>query len=333
MKSKSTLAAATPSARAVRRRPSASVSLVLSLNPAVDAEWRVDRIRWDEKNVLTGESRWAGGKGINAARWLQHLRGNPRLLLPLGGPAGAELARELAEEGLAARMIPLTGDSRVNVMVTQDAGPQLRFNQPGPRFTRDEWRTTFAAATDELRGAGLFIISGSLPREGPVATYARMVRLAHAAGVRTLLDCDGPALPPGLRERPFLIKPNGFELELWCGRKLRTEAAVVRAAREMSEASGGWVLVSRAGAGGLLVNVREDFVAFAQPPVVPVRNTVGAGDSLLAAAAVQILADAPPVEWLRWGVATATAAVQVRAGTLPQLAEVRAMVGQIRVGE
>ena len=324
MKSKSSLAASAPHA---------PISLVLSLNPAIDAEWRVDRIRWDEKNVLSGESRWAGGKGINVARWLQHLRGNPRLLIPLGGRAGDELAQELADRKLAARVIPLAGESRINVMVTQDAGPQLRFNQPGPRFTRAEWAATFAATADELRRADLFIISGSLPREGPVTTYGRMVRLANAAGVRTLLDCDGPALPPGLRERPFLVKPNEFELELWCGRKLRTDAAVLRAAREMSEATGGWVLVSRAGAGGLLVNVRENFAAFARIPAVPVRNTVGAGDSLLAAAALQILAGAPPLEWLRWGVATATAAVQVRAGTLPPLAKVRAMAGRIRVGE
>lgn len=309
------------------------MSLVLSLNPAIDAEWRVDRIRWDEKNVLSGESRWAGGKGINVARWLQHLRGNPRLLIPLGGRAGDELAQELVDRKLAARVIPISGDSRINVMVTQDVGPQIRFNQPGPRLTRAEWKATFAATAEELRRAGLFIISGSLPRQAPVTTYGRMVRLANAAGVRTLLDCDGPALPPGLRERPFLVKPNEFELEQWCGRKLRTDAAVLRAAREMSAATGGWVLVSRAVAGGLLVNVRENVAAFARIPVVPVRNTVGAGDSLLAAAALQILAGAPPLEWLRWGVATATAAVQVRAGTLPPLAKVRAMAARIRVGE
>lgn len=138
------------------------MSLVLSLNPAIDAEWRVDRIRWDEKNVLSGETRWAGGKGINVARWLQHLRGNPRLLIPLGGRAGDELAQELADRKLAARVIPISGDSRINVMVTPDAGPQIRFNQPGPRLTRAEWAATFAATAEELRRAGLFIISGSL---------------------------------------------------------------------------------------------------------------------------------------------------------------------------
>ena len=321
----------------ISRRDSASPALapasplVLALNPAIDAEWRVDRIRWDEKNVLAGESRWAGGKGINVARWLQHLGGASRLLIPLGGPAGDEMARQLAAQKIPARVVPLTEPSRVNVMVTQDRGPQLRFNQPGPRLTRAEWRETFSAAREELLRAGLLLISGSLPRLAPVGTYARMMRLARAAGVRTLLDCDGPALPLGLRAKPLLVKPNEFELEQWAGRALRGEAAVLRAAREMAGVTGGWVLVSRAGAGALLVNVRENFTAFARVPVVPVRNTVGAGDSLLAAVALQILRGQPPREWLRWGVATASASVQVPAGKLASRAAVRAMAGRVRI--
>ena len=307
------------------------IPLVLAMNPAIDAEWRVDRIRWDEKNVLAGESRWAGGKGINVARWLQHLGGTPRLLIPLGGPAGDEMARQLAAQKLSARVITLKEPSRVNVMVTQAQGPQLRFNPPGPRLTRAEWRETFAAAREELRGAGLLLISGSLPRLAPAGTYARVLRLARAASVRTLLDCDGPALPPGLREKPMLVKPNEFELEQWAGRKLRGDASVLRAAREMSAVTGGWVLVSRAGAGALLVNVRENFTAFARIPAVSVRNTVGAGDSLLAAVALQILREQPPHEWLRWGVATASAAVQVPAGTLASLVKVRELAGRVRI--
>ena len=315
----------------IRNGAEAGLPLVVALNPAIDAEWRVDRIRWDEKNVLAGESRWAGGKGINVARWLQRLGAAPRLLIPLGGGAGEEMARELAERRLAARVIALRENSRVNVMVTQEAGPQLRFNQPGPQLSRGEWGEVFGAVQEELRGAGVLILSGSLPRRAPAGVYGRMVRLGRGAGVRTLLDCDGPALSPGLRERPFLVKPNEYELGEWCGRELRSEEAVLAAAREMAGVTGGWVLVSRAGAGALLVNVREGFVTWARAPKVPVRNTVGAGDSLLAAVAVQIMREAPPAEWLRWGVATASAAVQARAGALVGLAKVREMAGRVRV--
>src|SRR5688572_8928172 len=95
----------------IRRRPMRSTeqsnlkrasqypsSLILALNPSIDAEWRVGDLLWEEKNNVQSARRWAGGKGINVARWLKHLGGKPQLLLPLGGTTGAELAGCLRAE-------------------------------------------------------------------------------------------------------------------------------------------------------------------------------------------------------------------------------------------
>ena len=60
----------------------------------------------------------------------------------------------------------------------------------------------------------LLILSGSLPRGVPVAGYARLIRLAHGLGVRTLLDCDGPAFAAAAKARPFLAKPNEHGIEV-----------------------------------------------------------------------------------------------------------------------
>lgn len=43
---------------------------VIALNPAIDAEWRVEDVLWEEKNVIHSQRRWPGGKGVNVARWL-----------------------------------------------------------------------------------------------------------------------------------------------------------------------------------------------------------------------------------------------------------------------
>src|SRR5690349_18704774 len=68
----------------VRDSASRAHTLILALNPSIDAEWRVNDVLWEEKNNVQSERRWAGGKGINVARWLKHIGGKPRLLLPLG---------------------------------------------------------------------------------------------------------------------------------------------------------------------------------------------------------------------------------------------------------
>ena len=67
---------------------------VVSLNPAIDAEWRVDDVLWEEKNMVHTQRRWPGGKGVNVARWLRSLGAKSELLIPLGGPRSQPPTRE-----------------------------------------------------------------------------------------------------------------------------------------------------------------------------------------------------------------------------------------------
>jgi len=166
------------------------------------------------------------------------------------------------------------------------------------------------------RPAGLLILSGSLPRGVPVAAYAQLIRLAHRFGVRTLLDCDGPAFAAAIKARPFLVKPNEHELAQWWRQPLRSEAEVLRAARALSEQTRGWVFVSRGAKRSLLVNRAEKIQIAAKPPRVKPRNTVGAGDALLAAVARQIQLGATLEEWLKFGLTIGSAATQRMAGQL-----------------
>lgn len=298
----------------IRSQPGA---LILALNPSIDAEWRVADVLWEEKNNVQSERRWAGGKGINVARWLKHLGGKPQLLLPLGGRSGEEMAGYLGGESLPAKIIPLREATRVNIIVTTDAGRQMRFNPLGPRLSAGEWKTVLAAVKAALPRASLLVLSGSLPRGVPVDAYAKLIRLADQAGVRTLLDCDGAALVAAAKARPFLVKPNEHELAQWWGKPLRAEQGTTRAARALSAQTGGWVLVSRGGQRSLLVNEATGFVQWHASCRVRPRNTVGAGDALLAAVALAIQNDLPPEEWLRRGLTTGTAATQLQPGQLP----------------
>lgn len=289
-------------------------ALILALNPSIDAEWRVEDVLWEEKNNVLSERRWAGGKGINVARWLKQLGGKPELFLPLGGVTGDELARYLREEQIPTSIIPLAGPTRVNVIITTRAGRQMRFNPAGPKLSKSEWRTIVERVESRLGQVSLLILSGSLPRGVSLNAYAHLIARARKQGVRTLLDCDGDVLISSIPSRPFLVKPNEHELARWFGRALRTEKDVIRAARALSEKTYGWVFVSRGAGASLLLNAQESFQAFAKPARVKPRNTVGAGDALLAGVALQIQLDSPPSEWLKHGLAIGTRATQCPPG-------------------
>ena len=306
--------------------------LVVSLNPSIDAEWRVPSVVPEEKNELLSERRWPGGKGVNVARWLGWFGEEPRLFLPLGGEPGRELATGLRREEICFTRFPLSQPTRVNVIVTPERGAQLRFNPSWPRVTQAEARALLARACALAERADPVVISGTLTFGAPRDLYARLVRSAVAAGRQVFLDCDREPFVLAVGQRPFLVKPNEYELAQWAGRSLGSPSAVLQAVRELSAQTDGWVLLSRGGDGAWLVNAGQGIELAAGAPHVEVRNGVGAGDALLAATVHRVQAGAPPDDWLRHAVATGTAATQVPPGQLPTRKLWRELLAAIRIG-
>ena len=305
--------------------------LVLALNPSVDVEWLVDRVRWEEKNSIQAERRWPGGKGVNVARWLQLLNAPHHLVLPLGGQTGEELSAGLQREGISFASIPLQKPTRANLIVTGDERGQLRFNPAGPSLSSDEWTQVLKTIRDQAARSRVVMLSGSLPAGAPPDAAAQVLNCGNFEEIKTVLDCDGLALASGLAARPFLVKPNVHELAGWAGKPLCTEKAVVDAAIQMSVETAGWVMVSRGADGALLLNAREQQCFQADSPKVTVTNTVGAGDAMLAGATWQITEGAKPWEWLRWGVACGAAAVSQPAGQHASLSFLRWLYSRTQV--
>ncbi|MDB6124019.1 MAG: tagatose-6-phosphate kinase [Pedosphaera sp.] len=173
------------------------------------------------------------------------------------------------------------------------------------------------------------VLSGSLPQGLRPDAYAQLIRGAHRAGIKTILDCDGAALKHAILARPFLVKPNEHELAQWFGKPLRSEASILKAARSLSAAAQGWVVVSLGKRGAMLVNETEQVRCCARPPKVSPINTVGAGDAMVAAIVRQIELGASPQDWLRAGVAVGTAATQCAAGELPKPALIQSVLSRV----
>jgi 1-phosphofructokinase family hexose kinase len=292
-------------------------TLIVALNPSIDVEWRVRSVRWEEKNSVESERRWAGGKGINVARWLKFLGGQPRLLLPLGARNGKELAAFLRDEAISSVIVPVSGSTRANIIVSTAAQGQMRFNPAGPTLSRAEWREIIRRLQHELPRSELVVLSGSLPQGLPDDAYARLTQCAQEFGVKVLLDCDGPALSAAVKAKPFLVKPNEHELARWRKRTLKSAEAVWQAALALSQATEGWVLVSRGASGGILVNQRHGYGWACGAPRSKPLNTVGAGDAMLAAVARGIALSLPPADLLQFGVTVGSTATHYPAGRLP----------------
>ena len=99
-----------------------------------------------------------------------------------------------------------------------------------------------------------------------------------------ILDADGERLRAGLKASPYLIKPNHHELAELVGRPLDSPKELAETARELMKQYGiAKTVVSMGGDGALYVTETE--TVYANGIRVPVKSTVGAGDSVVAALA------------------------------------------------
>ena len=96
-----------------------------------------------------------------------------------------------------------------------------------------------------------------------------------------MVDATRDLLCAVLPYRPFLIKPNSIELGEIFGKELSGDGEIQDCARRLQERGARNVLVSMAGSGSLLL----DETGVCRRLGVPggtVRNSVGAGDSMVA---------------------------------------------------
>ena len=207
----------------------------------------------------------------------------------------------------------------------------MRFNAVSPRLSGADWKRVVGQVDRALGRSNLLVLSGSLPSGVPRDAYARLLKLAHRAGIPSILDCEGEALARGLGGKPTLVKPNQAELQTWCGEPITNDTSLLKAARRLAETSEGWVLVSTGERGGWLVHADHRDVWHARPSRTKVLNTVGTGDALVAAVAQKCLEGEPPAVWLYSGVVAGTAATQLPAGVLPTPALVRSTAPTVRL--
>jgi tagatose 6-phosphate kinase len=190
--------------------------------------------------------------------------------------------------------------------VLAEPGRTTVLNEPGPTVTSDEWQAFLAAFHRVLAtsGAGVAVLSGSLPPGVPVDAYAELGRACREAGIEVVLDADGEPLRHGLAGRPSVVKPNADELARL---GLANGAPLLEAAGAVREAGAAAVVVSRGPDG--LVAVTPDGVWGAVPPVAT-GNPTGAGDALVAALARGLAHGWPWPDRLRDGAALSAATVQ-----------------------
>lgn len=294
--------------------------VTLTPNPSLDRALHLERLEPGEVNRAAATHLHPGGKGINVSRALAAHGVASRAVLPSGGPDGAQVVALLAAQGVDAHPVPVSGDTRSNITLSESSGATTKVNAPGPVLTADEQEALLAAVDAELAaGADAVVAAGSLPAGVDDGFFTRVADLGAARGVPVLLDTSGAPFAAAVRHGGLaLVKPNDDELAELVGRELVTVGDVLDAAATVRAGGTEAVLVSLGAHGALLVTAAGAWWA-GGPALVPV-STVGAGDSTLAG---YLAADGAPADRLRRAVAWGRAAVLLPGSAVPRPSDIR----------
>ncbi|WP_037832955.1 1-phosphofructokinase family hexose kinase [Streptomyces sp. NRRL F-4474] len=285
--------------------------VTLTMNPALDLCWEVERLQGIGKNRARVRSVTVGGGGINVARHIVRFGGRATAVHTAGGEVGLRLNRLLDEEGIDHVAVDIDDDTREALVLVETATHRSYHIVPsGPHLREREGRRCLELL-ERLAGACPYVVvSGSLPPGLPDDYYAAVARHVREAGSRLILDTSGPALRAALAEGVFLFRCNRTEAESLTGRAV-SGFDEARALNEHLLTSGSAeIAVTTLGALGALCSTRHGHTELYTPPLPgePLSDA-GAGDSMVAALTAELAAGEDPVAACALGVATAAAAM------------------------
>lgn len=274
----------------------------VTLNPSIDFIVRLDHLELDSVNRMTSDDKFAGGKGINVSRILQRLDVDNTATGFIGGFTGRFVENGLIAEGIKTNFVQVSEDTRINVKIK--AGEETEINGAGPKIS-DEKLEELKAILAGLSSEDTVVFAGSAPSSLGNQVYNTLIPIAKKAGAEVVCDFEGQTLLDSLNYQPLLVKPNNHELADIFDVELNGLEDIEKYAREILAKGAKNVIISMAGDGALLVTPEAAY--FAKPIKGTVKNSVGAGDSMVAGFTGEYVKSGDPIEALKWGVACGTA--------------------------
>ncbi|XME03054.1 1-phosphofructokinase [Lachnospiraceae bacterium C1.1] len=252
----------------------------VTFNPAIDYIMRLNgELAEGMTNRTLSEECFFGGKGINVSTILKNLGIDNTAFGFIAGFTGKAIAEDVKRKGIKADFIELpNGISRINVKMK--AEKETEVNAQGPDIPKDCLEELFKKI-ERLKDGDIIILAGSIPSTLPEDVYEQILERLEGKKIEKVVDATKDLLKNILKFHPFLIKPNKDELGELFGVTIKNDEEIELYAGKLQAMGARNVLVSMAAEGAMLITENGDKFRVGVP-FGKVRNSVGAGDSMLA---------------------------------------------------
>lgn len=251
----------------------------VTFNPSLDYIVSVDDFQLGKTNRTASELMFAGGKGINVSIVLKNLGLDSTALGFTAGFTGEEIAKRLEADGIRTDFVNVPeGISRINVKLKNIDGTEI--NGMGPKIGPEELGKLLAQL-EKLEAGDVLVLAGSIPKSMPDDIYRGILKRLDKKNILTVVDATRELLVNVLKHHPFLIKPNNHELGDLFDVEIATKEQAAPYARKLQEKGAKNVLVSMGGQGAVFLSETGELF-MAEAPEGELKNSVGAGDSMVA---------------------------------------------------
>lgn len=291
--------------------------LTVSCNPALDKTYNTSGLMIGQVNRMRDYVSIPGGKAVNVTKVLKQFDAHVTATGFIGGYTGEFIEEELKNMGVNTSFTKIRGLTRTNMNIIGEDGYVTEILEPGPKilsFEREDFMDRFR---ELVKISEFVVLSGSLTEGLPEEFYAKLIKICNDAGAKAFLDTNGAPLKKGVEAKPYCIKPNRRELEYAVGRRLATEAEVIKASYDYIKAGVAKVVVSMGEKG--LLQITKNKAIKAVPPRVKAVNTVGCGDSVVAAMIMGMLQGLSDEDTMKFAAGVSAAnATTLESGIIPQ---------------
>ena len=253
----------------------------VTFNPSLDYYVQVNNIKSGMVNRTTSERLAVGGKGLNVSLALKELGEDTLALGFIAGFTGDAIDEKVRRLGLPHDFIKVGGQSRINVKIKSNTETDI--NGSGAQISLNDINKLIRKLKTLLTQGDWLIVSGSVPAGLDENTYADLLKkLKSIKDINVVVDACGKLLTQTLKYKPFLIKPNIYEMcEIFGLSSIPDLEGIYACARKLQEDGARNVIVSMGSSGAVMVTETKQsmYVRAARGQLV---NSVGAGDSMIA---------------------------------------------------
>lgn len=251
----------------------------VTFNPAIDYIIHTGKLELGAVNRSKYEDIYFGGKGINVSMILSELGIKSKAFGFVAGFTGKAIEEGVSSAGIETDFVHLDkGFSRINVKIKSEKETEL--NAQGPEIPKEKLEELFKKL-DEIQSGDTIVLAGSIPSSLPSDIYEEILDYLKDKNIRVVVDATKSLLMNVLKYKPFLVKPNNFELGEMFGVELKSVDEIIKYAKKLKDLGAVNVLVSMAGDGAVLLDENgETHICGVCKGTV--KNSTGSGDSMVA---------------------------------------------------